>query len=183
MDRLAASCAQVAHLGFRLANEANGYSEAIPDADSRIKDLAKDVELTAEVFQGASTVLDDADIKAVLNKNAETTVRTVLEACRGIFGDLDAILEHGRRSEQPWPFEPHRFEMFNADLDMKNDTIRLLLLTLQLACHGMPVDSPDPSDDDQLQRMAKLISAIEASARRFDAIRANVISVDEISLT
>ncbi|OJD33617.1 kinetoplast-associated protein kap [Diplodia corticola] len=183
MDGLAASCARVAHLGFQLANKANSYSDAIPDADSRIKDLAKDVELTSEVFQGASTVLDDAEIKSVLNKNAETTVRTVLEACRGIFGDLDAILEHGRRNEQTWPFELHKFEMFNADLDMKNDTMRLLLLTLQLACHGMPADCADPSDDDQLQKMANLISAIEASAKRFESIRTNLISADEVSLT
>lgn len=183
MDGLAASCAHIADLGLKLAHEANDYSEAIADADSRIKDLAKDVELTSEVFQEASAIFGDVHIKAVLNKNAETTVRTLLEACRGIFGDLDAILEDGRMNKQAWPFEPHKFEMFNADLDMKNDTLRLLLLTLQLACHGIPVDCPSPKDDDQLQKMEKLISAVEASGRRFEAIRANVISVDEISIT
>ncbi|KAK0654054.1 hypothetical protein DIS24_g5518 [Lasiodiplodia hormozganensis] len=183
MDGLAASCAHIADLGLKLAHEANDYSEAIVDADSRIKDLAKDVELTSEVFQEASAIFGDVHIKAVLNKNAETTVRTLLEACRGIFGDLDAILEDGRMNKQAWPFEPHKFEMFNADLDMKNDTLRLLLLTLQLACHEISVDCPSPKDDDQLQKMEKLISAVEASGRRFEAIRANVISADEISIT
>lgn len=169
---IAASTGEVAEFGLRVSKDLSDYAEAISSADCRIKDLARHVELTSEVFQDAERVFEDHENAVIRNEDADNTARSLIDGYRRILESIDAILVKGRSIKSLWPFDRQKLEIFNAELDLKNGGMQLLLLTIQVASR---MNAGDDSTSTSMRKLEGLVSALEASSRRLEAVRTEVI--------
>lgn len=172
---IAASCGQVSQFGLRISKELCSYADAISNVDGRIEDLAKDVELTSGVFQDAVLVFDNPETIDVRNTDAENTAKNLIDGYHGILENIHAVLEEGQPERSAWPFGMHKFEILNAELDLKNGGMQLLLLTIQVASLINAKDNSSSGKDVSIRKMEELMSALEASSRRLEAVRTEAI--------
>ncbi|KAL1629671.1 hypothetical protein SLS56_005324 [Neofusicoccum ribis] len=173
--------AEVAGFGFGLSNNLHGHFELVPDADGQITDLAKNVELSSRVFEEASRVFDDAEIKAVQNGDAVGVAQTLIGDCHGIFEKIERILDEGRKNGLPRPFKVHEIDLLHANLDMNKSTMQLLLSTLEVARQRISEDLSALGEETSFQKMEELIPVVEESVKQYERLRAKSILEDGTS--
>ncbi len=94
---LVASVIQVAEVGLKLSKTLYEYVESVSSADRRIKDIAKEIELTSFVITELGGVFNDGETSKLISENAVKTANETMKECSTIFTEIEATLKKSRK--------------------------------------------------------------------------------------
>jgi hypothetical protein len=131
---LIASVVQVAGAGLKLSQTLYQYADSVSSADRRIKDIAKEVQLTSFVIRELGDVFESDQSSAVLSKNAIKTAGETINECSTVFTELDLALNKTRRNTTfgkfKFPFREPKIELLRSHIDKLKSTLQLLMQVL-----------------------------------------------------
>jgi flagellin-specific chaperone FliS len=138
---LIASVIQVAGAGLKLSQTLYQYADSVASADRRIKDIAKEVELTSFVIDELGSIFKADDTSALLSKTALKTADETVKECANVFEELEKGLKKSAKGKMgKWllPFKESKMETLRAHVDKLKSTLQLLM---QVLTHAHQVDS------------------------------------------
>jgi hypothetical protein len=130
---LIASVIQVAGAGLKLSQTLYQYADSVASADRRIKDIAKEVQLTSFVINELGDIFKADNTSALLSKNALKTADETVRECSTVFSELDAALKKSAKGKMgKWllPFKESKLELLRAHVDKLKSTLQLLMQVL-----------------------------------------------------
>lgn len=131
-----ASIIQVAGAGLKLSQTLYQYADSVSSADRRVKDIAKEVQLTSFVIQELGDIFKNSESSALLSKNAIKTADETLIECSTVFTELDAAINKTKRSafgKFKFPFKEPKIELLRSHIDKLKSTLQLLMHVLSHA--------------------------------------------------
>lgn len=154
---LIASVIQVAATGLKLSQTLYQYAEGVATADRRIKDIAKEIQLTSFVIDELGSIFKQDETSTLMSNNAVRTANETMKECSAVFADIESTLAKSRKGKMGrlmLPFRDNKIELLRNHIDKLKSTLQLLM---QVLTHAHLVSSK------QLDR--------EAEARQRDEIR------------
>jgi hypothetical protein len=134
---LIASVIQVAGAGLKLSQTLYQYGESVSSADRRIKDIAKEVQLTSFVIRELGDIFESDQSSALLSANAIKTAGETIDECSTVFTELDAVISKTKKSTTfgkfKFPFREPKIELLRSHIDKLKSTLQLLLQVLSHA--------------------------------------------------
>ena len=130
---LIASVIQVAGAGLKLSQTLYQYADSVSSADRRIKDIAKEVELTSFVIDELGDIFKHDQTSALLSKNALRTADETVKECSSVFLELDAALQKTKKNALGrfiLPFRESKIELLRSHIDKLKSTLQLLMQVL-----------------------------------------------------
>lgn len=130
---LIASVIQVAGAGLKLSQTLYQYAETVASADRRIKDIAKEVQLTSFVIDELGHVFKQDQTSALLSKNALKTADETVRECSSVFTELDAALKKTKKNplgKLMLPFRESKIDLLRSHIDKLKSTLQLLMQVL-----------------------------------------------------
>lgn len=131
-----ASIAQLAGAGLTLSKSLYDYASSVSNAPKKFTDLAQDIKLTSSVLEHLSEIFSEATVRAFVRPGALHTAQDAIAGCSEIFGEMEALIEEGRRGglgKFMFPFKEAKIQLLNARLASLKSTLQLLLQVLQYA--------------------------------------------------
>jgi hypothetical protein len=130
---LIASVIQVAGAGLKLSQTLYQYADTVASADRRIKDIAKDVELTSFVIDELGHVFRQDESSVLLSKNAVKTANETVRECSTVFTELDTALKKSQKNKLGrfmLPFRESKINLLRDHIDKLKSTLQLLMQVL-----------------------------------------------------
>lgn len=130
---LIASVIQVAGAGLKLSQTLYEYFDTVASADRRIKDIAKEVQLTSFVINDLGHLFKHDQTSTVHTKSALKTADETVQECLSVFNDLDAALKKTQKNTLgrfTLPFRETKIELLRNHIEKLKSTLALLLLVL-----------------------------------------------------
>lgn len=95
---LIVSVIQVAGVGLKLSQTLYHYADGIATVDRRIKDIAKEIELTSFVVNKLGAMFKDDETSTLMSKNAVTTAEETMKECLTVFTEIEKTLAKTRKN-------------------------------------------------------------------------------------
>ncbi|OCK77813.1 hypothetical protein K432DRAFT_445075 [Lepidopterella palustris CBS 459.81] len=168
---LIASVIQVAETGLKLSKTLYQYAETVATADKRIKDIAKDVELTSFVIDELSHIFKQDQTAALLSKNAINTAQETVRECSTVFTVMDTALKKTKRNtfgRLMLPFREPKLELLRTNIERLKTTLQLLM---QVLTHAHQVAYHKLDNDEvtfQRQQIKVLIQTKKESTKKYE---------------
>ncbi|KIX96036.1 uncharacterized protein Z520_08291 [Fonsecaea multimorphosa CBS 102226] len=197
----------VARAGVKLSITLYSFSETVAATPAEVKNLARDVSLTAAVLEelGANLKQDD-DQARLFSDAAVQKANNVVAECEGVFRDIDAMVARAIESASKdglkgdggklapstldrlkWPFPQPKMEVLHGNLDRLKSTFVLMLNVLMYA-RDLRAEKKTPSKDDngndsyQRTLLENLFRANEEATRNYQHLLKAVGAQDETVL-
>ena len=142
---IATGALQVASAGVKLATTLYTYSETVWNADKRIKAIASDVSITANVLRELGDLLEKDQSEKLCSANAISTADAALKGCKDAFDEVDEAIKgslkpngSGKKTLSvaarfAWPLKQNKMMTLGANLDRLKSTLLLMLNVLTYA--------------------------------------------------
>ncbi|CAI6338602.1 unnamed protein product [Periconia digitata] len=168
---LIASVLQVAGAGLKLSQTLYQYAESVNSADRRIKDIAKEVQLTSLIVDELGTLFKQNDTSSLLSKNALNTADETVRECSTVFLELDAALAKHKKNafgRLKFPFREPKIELLRSHIDKLKSTLQLLMQVLTHA-HQIAAKKLDrEAEAAQRQEIKTLLLNKKNSTKRYE---------------
>jgi hypothetical protein len=128
-----ASIIQVTGAGLALSKTLYQYADSVSGAENRVKNIAKEVELTSFVIEELGHIFKQEQTPTLLSKNAIKTADEALRECSSVFTELDAALKKTKKNALgrfKFPFRETKIELLRSHIDKLKSTLQLLLQVL-----------------------------------------------------
>lgn len=128
-----ASVIQVAGAGLKLSETLYQYTDSVSGAESRVKNIAKDVQLTSSVIEELGYVFKQDQSSTLLSKSAIKTADETIRECSTVFSELDAALKKTKKNALGrfiFPFRETKIELLRSHIDKLKSTLQLLMQVL-----------------------------------------------------
>ena len=141
---IAASIVQIVNLGTKLSFTFYHLASAVSNATADVGRVAKGVNLFCLMLkQVGATLKEDALQEPVHSTEALETVQEIMQQCRGVFGELQSMLEKcgwkegnmelSRVQKVRWTVKRPRIEYVLGHLDSLKLTLAVMMQILQTA--------------------------------------------------
>ena len=152
MDGLsaAASILAIGAAGAQVSIKLAAFANQVGTAPNRIRSIASDVSLTANVLQQLSELLNKNDndkAVSVFNKDGLATTQASADACKSVFQELDDVLKRAsqqirenrnktalghnivlsKHERMRWPFLQPKIDSLRTALRDARETLMLML--------------------------------------------------------
>ncbi|KAJ8113108.1 hypothetical protein OPT61_g4695 [Boeremia exigua] len=117
---LVASVIQVASTGLQLSKTLYLYADGVATSDRRIKDIAREIQLTSLVIQELGDVFGNDETEKLVSSNAVNTARQTMEECSNIFVEIEATLKKSNKNvlgRLLLPFRDAKIELLRNHID------------------------------------------------------------------
>ncbi|KAF2196610.1 hypothetical protein GQ43DRAFT_250154 [Delitschia confertaspora ATCC 74209] len=168
---LIASVIQVAGAGLKLSQTLYQYADSVASADRRIKDIAKEVQLTSFVIDELGHIFKQDQSSAVLSRNAIKTADETVKECSNVFLEMDAALKKsGKRgmSKILWPFREPKMELLRKNIERLKSTLMLLMHVLTHAHQVASQKRDHEAEAAQREQIKTLIRRKKESTKRYE---------------
>ncbi|KAF2004843.1 hypothetical protein P154DRAFT_409306, partial [Amniculicola lignicola CBS 123094] len=166
-----ASVLQVAGAGLKLSETLYRYADAVASADRRIKDIAKEVQLTSLVINELGKVFGQHETSTLMSENAVKTADETVKECSVVFAELDDALRKSKKGT--WgklmlPFRESKIELLRSHIDKLKSTLNLLMQVLMHA-HLIASQKLDrKAEVEQRQHIRILLQNKKESTKRYE---------------
>ena len=141
----------IAGAGVKLSITLYTFSETVATASWEIKNIARDVSLTAAVLEELGSNLKQDELAKLYSGSAVKTAEDVVTECKSVFMEIDGILaktmeatskrwpkKGGRLTlsaldRLKWPFLQPKMELLRGNLERLKSTLVLMLNVLTYA--------------------------------------------------
>ncbi|ORY08962.1 hypothetical protein BCR34DRAFT_626037 [Clohesyomyces aquaticus] len=168
---LIASVIQVAGAGLKLSQTLYEYAETVASADRRIKDIAKEVELTSWVIDELGDIFKKESTAALLSKKAAKTADDTVRECYNVFTELEAAIKKTKKNtlgRLMLPFRESKMDLLRSHIDKLKSTLQLLMQVLthahQIASHKLDREA----EEAQREQIKVLIQGKKESTKRYE---------------
>lgn len=130
---LIASVIQVAGAGLKLSQTLYQYADTVASADRRVKDIAKEVQLTSFVVSELGDIFKQDQTSSLLSKNALRTADETIQECSSVFTELDSAIKKTKKNtfgRLMLPFRESKIEILRSHIDKLKTTLQLLMQVL-----------------------------------------------------
>jgi hypothetical protein len=145
MDPLSAVAAgfNIADVGVKLSTSLYTYAESARKAGQAVKDIARDVALTAAVIRQLKSLIDQ-DV-GLIDDAARKTADDVISGCETVFSEIEAAVERtttknsegaivvSRLQKLKWPLKQPRVAFMQAKLERSKLLLLVILNIFQYA--------------------------------------------------
>lgn len=142
---LAASVLQIGGAGAKLSIELYSFISTAARANSDVRHIAVDVEVTSNVLGNVGKVLEGDHAKKLVNQDAIQHAKDLIKQCNEVFNELSEVVEKARktgkdgkarigfRAKMTWPMKGQRVELLRRRLETLKTSLLVLFHVLQLA--------------------------------------------------
>jgi hypothetical protein len=168
---LIASVVQVAGAGLKLSQTLYQYADGVATADRRIKDIAKEIELTSGVIDELGDIFKQDETASLISKNAVKTANETMNECSVVFAEIEATLaksKKGRMGRLMLPFRDSKIDLLRSHIDKLKDTLQLLM---QVLTHAHLVSSKKldrEAEAKQREEIKQLLENKKQSTKRYE---------------
>jgi hypothetical protein len=174
---LIASVIQVAGAGLKLSQTLYQYVDGVATADRRIRDIAKEIQLTSFVIEELGEIFKNDETSTLLSKNAVKTANETMKECSSVFTEIDATLKKSKKNtfgRLMLPFRDTKIELLRNHIDKLKSTLQLLMQVLTYAHQVADRRLDRDAEVKQKARIQELIELKKESTRRYEASRRNL---------
>ena len=118
---------------MKLSQTLYQYADTVASADRRIKDIAKEVELTSFVINELGNIFRHDESSTVLSKSAVKTANETVRECSTVFTELDTALKKSQKNKLGrfmLPFRESKISLLRDHIDKLKSTLQLLMQVL-----------------------------------------------------
>lgn len=133
---LVASVIQVAGAGLKLSQTLYQYADGVATADRRIKDIAKEIELTSFVIEDLGAIFNQDENATIISSNAVRTANETMKECSVVFAEISATLKKSKKNtfgRLMLPFRDLKIQLLRDHIDKLKSTLTLLMQVLSHA--------------------------------------------------
>lgn len=130
---LVASVLQVAGAGLKLSQTLYQYADGVTTADRRIKDIAKDLQLTSFVIEELSNIFQLESSSTVLSEKAIKTAHDTVKECAHVFVEINKAITKTKKNSLGkflLPFRDPKLELLRSNIDRLKSNLQLLMQVL-----------------------------------------------------
>jgi hypothetical protein len=168
---LIASVIQVAGAGLKLSQTLYQYADGVATADRRIKDIAKEIQLTSFVVEELGSVFRQDETSTLMSENAVKTAHATMKECSSVFAEIDATLQKTKKNALGrfmLPFRDNKIELLRNHIDKLKSTLQLLMQVLTHA-HQIAAKKLDrEAEAKQKTQIQELIELKKKSAKKYE---------------
>lgn len=168
---LIASVIQVAGAGLKLSQTLYQYADGVATADRRIKDIAKEIQLTSFVVEELGAVFKHDETSTLMSANAIKTAHATMKECSSVFAEIDATLQKSKKNtlgRLMLPFRDNKIELLRNHIDKLKSTLQLLMQVLTHA-HQIAAKKLDrEAEAKQKAQIQELIDLKKKSAKKYE---------------
>ncbi|KAF2256635.1 hypothetical protein BU26DRAFT_393052, partial [Trematosphaeria pertusa] len=168
---LIASVIQVAGAGLKLSQTLYQYADSVASADRRVKDIAKEVQLTSFVIEELGSLFKQDDTSALLSENARKTADETVRECSSVFKELDAALKKTKKNtlgRLMLPFRESKIELLRSHIDKLKSTLQLLMQVLTHAHQVASQRLDREAEAAQREQIKALLQNKKESTKRYE---------------
>lgn len=128
-----ASVIQVAGAGLKLSQTLYQYADGVATADRRIKDIAKDVQLTSFIIEELANIFKLDSSSTVLSEKAIKTADDTVKECSDVFKEINKAITKTQKSSLGkilLPFRDPKLELLRTNIDRLKANLQLLMQVL-----------------------------------------------------
>jgi hypothetical protein len=181
---LIASVIQVAGAGLKLSQTLYQYADTVANADRRIKDIAKEVQLTSFVIDELGHIFNQDQSSTILSENAIKTADETVKECSTVFQELDAALKKTKKNtlgRLMLPFRESKIDLLRNHIDKLKSTLQLLMQVLTHA-HQIASQKLDrEAEAEQREQIKQLLQNKKKSTKKYEESLKNYTGSDEES--
>ncbi|KAH7094418.1 hypothetical protein FB567DRAFT_3136 [Paraphoma chrysanthemicola] len=182
---LIASVIQVAGAGLKLSQTLYQYADGVATADRRIKDIAKEIQLTSFVIEELGDVFKQDETSTLMSKNAVKTASETMRECSSVFAEIDATLKKTKNNKLGrlmLPFRDTKIQLLRDHIATLKSTLQLLM---QVLIHAQQVAAKKldrEAEEEQKAQIQELIELKKSSAKKYqDSLKNCSLDGDTIS--
>ncbi|KAF1849610.1 uncharacterized protein K460DRAFT_399726 [Cucurbitaria berberidis CBS 394.84] len=183
---LIASVIQVAGAGLKLSQTLYQYVDGVATADRRIKDIAKEIELTSFVVEELGNVFKQDETSNLISKNAVKTANETMKECSTVFADIDATLKKSKKNtlgRLMLPFRDTKIELLRNHIDKLKSTLQLLMQVLTHAHQVASKKLDREAEAKQREDIRELLENKKRSTKRYEESLRNFSVSDGSTIT
>ncbi|KAH7355624.1 hypothetical protein BKA66DRAFT_575262 [Pyrenochaeta sp. MPI-SDFR-AT-0127] len=168
---LIASVIQVAGAGLKLSQTLYQYADGVATADRRIKDIAKEIELTSFVIEELGSVFKQDEVPNLISKNALKTANDTMKECSSVFAEIDATLKKSKKNtlgRLMLPFRDNKIELLRNHIDKLKSTLQLLMQVLTHAHQVASKKLDREAEEKQREQIKELLENKKESTKRYE---------------
>ncbi|KAF1946191.1 hypothetical protein EJ02DRAFT_313896, partial [Clathrospora elynae] len=180
---LIASVIQVAGTGLKLSQTLYQYADGVATADRRIKDIAKEIELTSFVIDELGSIFKQEETSILISKNAVKTANETMKECSNVFAEIDATLKKSKKGKMGrlmLPFRDNKIELLRNHINKLKSTLQLLM---QVLTHAHQVSSRKldrEAEAKQREEIRQLLENNKKFTKRYEESLRN-FSISDVS--
>ncbi|KAF1970483.1 hypothetical protein BU23DRAFT_389132, partial [Bimuria novae-zelandiae CBS 107.79] len=166
-----ASVIQVAGAGLKLSQTLYQYADSVASADRRIRDVAKEIQLTASVIDELGSLFKKDAAATLLSQTALKTADETVRECSTVFAELDGALKKSKKNalgRLMIPFREPKIELLRSHVDKLKSTLLLLIQVLTLAHQFAAQDLNREAEAAQRDQIKILLQNKKDSAKRYE---------------
>lgn len=175
--RTTCSLIQVAGAGLKLSQTLYQYADGVATADRRIKDIAKEIQLTSFVIEELGDVFKHDETSTLMSKNAVKTANETMKECSSVFAEIDATLKKSKKNtlgRLMLPFRDNKIELLRNHIDKLKSTLQLLMQVLTHA-HQVATKKLDrEAEAKQKAQIQELIELKKQSTKKYEESLRNI---------
>jgi hypothetical protein len=154
----------------------------VATADRRIKDIAKEIELTSVVIEELGDVFKLDETSTLMSKKAFKTANQTMQECSTVFAEIDETLKKSKRNtfgRLMLPFRDSKIELLRSHIDKLKSSLSLLMHVLSYA-HQVAAKKLDREAEAEAKaQIQELIEHNKKSDRKYqESLRNFSISDD-----
>lgn len=181
---LVASIVQVAGACLQLSKTLYLYADNVATADRRIKNIAKEIQLTSSVMQELGNVFGNDEMGRIMSATAVQTARDTVVECSAVFAEIDTALNKSKRnmlSRLLLPFRDTKIELLRSHIDKLKSTLMLLMQVFTHAYHVASNKVDREAEARQRKNIEQLLEKRDQSARNYEAyLRGHSMNTDTV---
>ncbi|KAJ4365048.1 hypothetical protein N0V83_008664 [Neocucurbitaria cava] len=167
---LIASVIQVVGAGLKLSQTLYQYADGVATADRRVKDIAKEIELTSFVLEELGSVFKQDETSNLIS-NAVKTANETMKECSTVFADIDATLKKSKKNtlgRLMLPFRDSKIELLRNHIDKLKSTLQLLMQVLTHAHQVASKRLDREAEAKQREEIKELLENKKKSTKRYE---------------
>lgn len=153
------------------------YADGVATADRRIKDIAKEIQLTSFVIEELGDVFKHDETSTLMSKNAVKTANETMKECSSVFAEIDATLKKSKKNtlgRLMLPFRDNKIELLRNHIDKLKSTLQLLMQVLTHA-HQVATKKIDrEAEAKQKAQIQELIELKKKSTKKYEETLRNI---------
>jgi hypothetical protein len=168
---LIASVVQAAGAGLKLSQTLYQYADGVATADRRIKDIAKEIELTSGVIDELGDIFSQDETTSLISKKAVQTANETMREYSVVFAEIEATLAKSRKSKVGrlmLPFRDNKIEQLRNHIDKLKDTLQLLMQVLTRAHLVSSKKLDREAEARQREEIKQLLENKSLSTKRYE---------------
>lgn len=168
---LVASVIQLAGTGLKLSQTLYQYADGVATADRRIRDIAKEIQLTSYVIEELGIVFKQGEAASLISNNALKTADETMKECSAVFAEIDATLKKSKKNtfgRLMLPFRDNKIELLRNHIDKLKSTLQLLMQVLTHAHQVASKKLDRETEARQREQIKELLDLKKKSAERYN---------------